>query len=415
MALIKSIEKVNISLVSVGSNSVGLTKGQDIDNCVPFATWESGTNDLASVFIDIYFGAGPTLYVQRNGTAGTISLTVYVVEFEPAEVSVQQGTFSMSGTSTNSTITAVTEAKTFVVSYYRWSGSVYFYDSTVRTRLTSTTNIDYTRQNSTGTVNGHYYVVEDIGSNWTVQHADLSIINPATSDTTTITAVDEDRTFLVASYYNRYGAGRADYSAVTVYLSNSTTIGAEQQLNTAYPADSHIRAQAITFISSGDVQRSQRSFGSGDTEYNETLSPSVDLDYTIANIPTTIPFEKTNYNSSYLGWYRAELTSTTNLNVQRWASGQTSLVSWEAVSWPSTLFYFDGYVKEEGVPVVRTVRAHRRDNGEVMFETTSSGGAGYFYGETTYSGAHYVVCLDDLYGESYNLLAYDMVYPTISG
>jgi hypothetical protein len=52
----------------------------------------------------------------------------------------------------------------------------------------------------------------------------------------------------------------------------------------------------------------------------------------------------------------------------------------------------------------------------VAFETTSSGLGGYFYGETSYSGTHYVVCLDDEAGESYNLLAYDLVLPTtISG
>jgi hypothetical protein len=79
-------------------------------------------------------------------------------------------------------------------------------------------------------------------------------------------------------------------------------------------------------------------------------------------------------------------------------------------------YYFDGYVTESSVGVIRTVRAHRRDSGEVMFTTTSSGVGGYFYGETIYGGEHYVVVLDDDAGASYNLLAYDNVLPTtISG
>jgi len=83
---------------------------------------------------------------------------------------------------------------------------------------------------------------------------------------------------------------------------------------------------------------------------------------------------------------------------------------------PLAAYYFDGYVKEEGISVVRTVRAHRRDTGEMMFETTSSGGGGYFYGETTYSGTHYVMAFDDAAGTVYNALVLDNVIPTtVSG
>ena len=163
----------------------------------------------------------------------------------------------------------------------------------------------------------------------------MTIVNPATSDTVSISAIDEGKTFIVASYYNRYGSGRADYAAVTTYLSNSTTIAAEQYLNSSYPANSHIRAQAITFASVdvGTVQRGEQSWASGDSSKNETLSTPVDLDYAIANIPNTYPFQKTNYSGgSYLGFFETEITSTTNLNVNRNTyTGATSIVAWEAV------------------------------------------------------------------------------------
>ena len=78
--------------------------------------------------------------------------------------------------------------------------------------------------------------------------------------------------------------------------------------------------------------------------------------------------------------------------------------------------YFSGHVIEETLSVDRKVNIHRCDTGELVGTTTSSGAGGYFYGKTTYSGAHYVVCLDDEAGKDYNALIYGNIYPvTISG
>jgi len=65
-------------------------------------------------------------------------------------------------------------------------------------------------------------------------------------------------------------------------------------------------------------------------------------------------------------------------------------------------FFMSGYVKEKGVPVTRTVRAYRRDTGELVHSTTSDPSTGYYYLQTTYSGVHSIVCLDDDEGEVYN-------------
>ena len=78
--------------------------------------------------------------------------------------------------------------------------------------------------------------------------------------------------------------------------------------------------------------------------------------------------------------------------------------------------YISGYVTENTTPVNRQIYLHNRDTGELVEETTSSGVGGYFYMETTYSGAHYVVCIDDAAGLDYNDLIYGRIYPTtVSG
>jgi hypothetical protein len=79
-------------------------------------------------------------------------------------------------------------------------------------------------------------------------------------------------------------------------------------------------------------------------------------------------------------------------------------------------WYLSGYVKENTLSINRKIYLHNRDTGELITSTTSSGAGGYFYCETTYSGSHYVVCLDDAIGVSYNDLIYGDIYPaTTSG
>ena len=73
-------------------------------------------------------------------------------------------------------------------------------------------------------------------------------------------------------------------------------------------------------------------------------------------------------------------------------------------------YHFAGTVDEADAPIARVIRAHRADTGELVGTTTSSG-TGTFDVTTTYSGVHYVVCLDDSAGEDYNDLIYGNVIP----
>lgn len=77
--------------------------------------------------------------------------------------------------------------------------------------------------------------------------------------------------------------------------------------------------------------------------------------------------------------------------------------------------YIEGYVYEKGIPVQRIVNSHTRPYG-IFTGSATSGVDGYYVIETTYSGAHYLVCLDDEGGASYNDLIIGDVYPTtVSG
>lgn len=75
------------------------------------------------------------------------------------------------------------------------------------------------------------------------------------------------------------------------------------------------------------------------------------------------------------------------------------------------LGYFSGYVYELGSGVSRYMLLHNRSSGELL-DTTTSSGNGYYYLETSYSGTHYIVCLDNDVGEDYNDLVIGNVIPT---
>ena len=108
-------------------------------------------------------------------------------------------------------------------------------------------------------------------------------------------------------------------------------------------------------------------------------------------------------NSISYNWYRlSEITKTVN-NVYN---------EWEMFECEDAFYYFSGYVYEENEsnPVSRKVYCYNRSDGTLINSTTSSGN-GYYYLETTYSGSHFLIALDDESGTQYNLVGLDYMVP----
>lgn len=106
-------------------------------------------------------------------------------------------------------------------------------------------------------------------------------------------------------------------------------------------------------------------------------------------------------NNTLYDWYRLSGITKNNENVYN---------EWELFSCEPS-FYFSGYVYELGSTVSRKLYLYKRDDGSLINSTTSSGN-GYYYLETTYSGSHYIVCLDNEAGEDYNDMIIGNVLPT---
>lgn len=75
-------------------------------------------------------------------------------------------------------------------------------------------------------------------------------------------------------------------------------------------------------------------------------------------------------------------------------------------------YYYQGYIKETGSPVARSVKLYLRSTGALMDSTTSASGNGYYYLTTTVSGDHFIVAFDDDAGTVYNALVLDRLAPT---
>ena len=350
MGWIVGVEKVETSFTgtstSVTLSSVGAS-GYD-GYLVPFATFSYNgvsTSVVSPMFVDIYFSGTPgnvSINFQRGEASGTCYVTCYVIEVDTNEVTVQsQAVFQLaSTTSDTTTITEVDTSKAFHIQYYRFTygGTEYMYQPLTRTYFSSSTQLTHDRANGSGTVTGHCWVIEDNGNNFDVQHADPDVINPATFGEDTISSVDMDKSFVVASHKNYYGARSTYYAAASVWLKDATTVRAQQGANSSYPANSIVRAQVITLADADAyTERGSQSYSNGTATDADTLSQSLDLNYSIAWIPTLTSMQWVDtHDRTDDSFFLAELTSDSEITTTRYQTNTGATVKWEAVQFQVT-------------------------------------------------------------------------------
>jgi hypothetical protein len=280
---ITSIESCPIQIANPAtSNTYTLTKGQNASNVVPFSSYYISTvattaDDYSAYVHDITI-SGSTVTATRNDAGGaTIDLQLYLVEFNPNQVRVQNGTFSMSGTSTTASIPiSVNQSKSFLIFYYKSADTaVQQPEFNVRGYFSANNQLTFTRGAGTGTTSGHWYVVEDLGNNFNVQAKDITLTGAASNTGTLSPAVQMNKTMLVGSYQG----GSSDdviHGSVGAYLSSTTQVTVIRGGTTSNIAST---VYAITFTGDEYVQRASQAF----TTSQSALSAPLDaLDYSNA-------------------------------------------------------------------------------------------------------------------------------------
>lgn len=268
---VKSVEYVEVPMgAGTTTATVNLTKGQVVTNSVPFASLmvTGADGEYNNVLTDIFFAAGPSrVTVQRATSTGTVSLGVYVVEFDPAYVNVLQGTFSMANgvATTTAGIAPVILTKAALVSYYRHtSTSDMWRDYAVAGWFSAVNQLSWQRESSSGAVNGHYFVFEARNSEFRVQPVSFGVADGAASGTAPITAVDMDKTFIIASHRTIYDGEDNEDGQVGIYLQNPTTLRADRQwVSGSLDQITDIRAFVVELDGGVRVQRGSLSYANG--------------------------------------------------------------------------------------------------------------------------------------------------------
>ncbi len=312
------------SIEIVGS-SVTYTFCDDVDTSKSILIFSVSVDDTdpSDVLIAGYFSATDRITFLREGTGGDAMIYFQVVEFSSG-VSVQHGVSTVNSATYNETIPATTYQKSFVLSSMMNVGGTFGSDDGYAAYLTSATNLQIRCDGSGFDV---YWQVVDYDS-CTVQ---LSSSNMSgTSSTGTIaTSVTTTKTMLINGHRNS-GNVNADDLPRTV-LTNGTTIthtrnGSASTLN-------HV-TQVVEFTDLTTVIHGSTSFGSGDGNRVATVAAG-GLDSSVVVCQGNLGRQgSTAYNSndnmSY-GWFRYQLSSTTELNIVRDNTGSTAEATWQVI------------------------------------------------------------------------------------
>jgi hypothetical protein len=256
---VKSIEYVEMTIGNAATTaSAPLTKGQAIANCVPFASAMSTGADqnFEQILTDIYFTAGPNVNARREFSGGTIDIGVYVVEFDPAYVSVQQNVLTMPNGSTTVTtgITGVDTSKAALVFYYRGTFSSHkWLDHAIAGRFSMPNQLSFQRDGNLDAGTIHWYVFEALNSEFSVQPVALSIAGGATQGNVGISSVDLTKSFVIASYRTTYDDDNMRSAGTIVFLNSATQLRAQRNYGSSFPI-SDIQAFVVT-LTGANVQR----------------------------------------------------------------------------------------------------------------------------------------------------------------
>lgn len=271
-----------------------------------------------------------TITFDRSGTAGTVSISWEIFEFESG-VFVQRGSAAVPlSTNVDITITCVDLSKSFVILSSRNDGTTLGNDDGVTGDLTSATNLRLV----TGTAGGPLDEVF-----WQVIEYQGAVVQKVTGSLTTTslvstipTPVDVNKTMLISTHLIGGNSEADDMPRTELTATNQITYTRDDNDNTM-----SILTYVVEFMDQTVVSRGAAAFG-----LNTTL-----VDVAIASGSSSGVIAPGNYarqgSSSHATdntghcWFTFEITSTTNLRIQRAVgTGSTANAPWQIVTFENT-------------------------------------------------------------------------------
>ena len=348
-AYVKSIEEVsttfNPSSTGLHTNTINLTESQDETQCEAFVTIrhtngsQSDQRTSNAVGVEFFDNSGtPAIRVHWNvgsdSSPGDLEAWIYVVE-HGSNVTVQQGSVNVTGTSATASISAVNQANAYINFTQAGTGAVGgddFNDMCFRAQFNSNTQIQLERSgtgNPDWTV--YYYVIESDGTDFNTEYYSDTWTTSETGPTniTLSNSVTLANAFLVAGYETSEGSDDMRDGICNVALTGSTTLTWYRNHAGTPSATGQITGWVVRASSSEfDVQRFATN-ASGSLTTNQAIT-AVDLSKSVIISNQNVGAGAWPISSTASGanvhdtQHSIRFTSTTNAQLQRQAD--TTLV-----------------------------------------------------------------------------------------
>jgi hypothetical protein len=355
MSVVLSVEYAQVTLgTGVTSNTYTPTLyTTSLDNCVPFisvrvVTAADNPKRVRSYVCDPSFSGGD-LVITRDIAEGTTSVIAecYIVEYDPARAQVIQGTWQIPDGYANQIFSfpdsaSVTVSSSFIYfGCYQDNGTItYLSPFAIRGKINSTNQAFFGRTGTSGTADGHYYVVESTAGDFTVSTTDITIADLSSSDTGPV-SVDSSSTFLLGSWDDG-NAGSASSNADQTIDAKLNTAGDTVTLTrTGTNGAITYHGQLVEMADDTSVQRDTQSMGAGDQQDDVALGASVDDTksmairsgnmgyYTSGNLSGTASSDVPD------GWISMRvLSGGDDVRIEKSNSGNEAAdISWQVIEW----------------------------------------------------------------------------------
>ncbi|MGB9854288.1 MAG: hypothetical protein ACPLRY_05745 [Candidatus Bathyarchaeales archaeon] len=363
---LKDIEPVNLSksflLVSFGG---GVASAQPEEQ----------------VLVSGRFASPSQLRFERVGTTNPANFAWYVIEALGNQINVQSGTTQFASTETQKDVPMndvgnVSQCVVFLSRRSTGTDRTQYNKAFVTGELTSTTNLRLRREGTGTTVTVEWFVVR-FNDETFIQTGETTVSssNPTVQ---TIAHVDLSRTWLYMTW--RATANGLAQVSVRGWIESPTEIRFFRRTTTG---TCYVRWFVIQMPAGTRVQRGF---------HNSTVTTEYIKDIQISPINMGRAFSFTTCDSTGTGNYFPRpfwietITSSTNLRLQRWYTGQESDHNWQVIELPEAYEYVLKIVNESPDPWKIRMEAYNQTNIQRLTNCTI-----YFYNETAASRQIYIL------------------------
>jgi Peptidase family C25/Propeptide_C25/Domain of unknown function (DUF2341) len=291
----------------------------------------NGNQNANEVLVRASFTAPNQVSLTRGSNADDSYYSFYVVEnLSGGEINVKSGTNTFAATDTQldvnvgSGIADYTKTAVFLTVSSSDAGRNYYNEARVRGYMTSNTNLTLRRSGGNSSVTVDWFVVEFMGSGWSVQQGDFSLTTgtQAAPQTQTISAVTPAQSLVFMNW--SADTNGLDQTSAKVELFDATTLRFSRQDTTAGTVTCRYFVISHSALS---VQRGSASSAGADASVSQTIT-SVD---TTQAFPIT--FNDCNGTGAAFprSLWRAWLSNSTTLYWDRAYPGQASNFLWQVV------------------------------------------------------------------------------------